>query len=296
MAHFDPPSLMQRLRETLPAALHPQIGTLVQLIERASAGGAPGQTLDARDDLAIRPVLTALQGREVESRGALITFGQSGNLGDVTIRDVARGAVTTVTIGVQHCGEAGAKPGVRALADGVRRAHLLDGELYALACTLQRFGERARGLLRAAPTGDRRLLSAAARGLLSGLADDLRASSLALSAARHEHGDWLWSAQRTFEPLLLPAGSTPQASRADLKELLRQVAALSQATAEMRQALDRASDQCHSALAAAGEVEALRTAFGSCTQELRSWGALAGRQGDFLHRLVVSLQLRLRQS
>jgi len=95
-------SLEETLRNLLSADLHPQVPTLAMLLSEAIKGTVPVSTI--QDLLGLnsqfQPIAVALAGKQIDASGGKIAFGEGGQLGDVTVNDVAGGNIVRLTINI----------------------------------------------------------------------------------------------------------------------------------------------------------------------------------------------------
>lgn len=87
----------------MPAEQRAQAPELARLLADLSAGARSPE--EARAALADRPALAmalgALGGQQVSSDSTVLTFGAGGQLGDVSLRDVAGGNIVTISLPAQ---------------------------------------------------------------------------------------------------------------------------------------------------------------------------------------------------
>lgn len=97
---LTPAELESVLRAALPRELHAQVAPLAQLLGAVASGALAPEAAQAHlaHEPALRQALTTLGGSHTTAGGALLSFGQAGQLGDVRIDDVASGNIVRLTI------------------------------------------------------------------------------------------------------------------------------------------------------------------------------------------------------
>ncbi|MCG8348711.1 MAG: tetratricopeptide repeat protein [Chloroflexales bacterium] len=92
-----PQTIETILRAAVPAALHPHLPRLAQLLADVATGAlSPAAAQAQLRDPTLTPLLHALAGQQLPTDAAFFSFGAGNQVGDVTIRDVAGGHIITL--------------------------------------------------------------------------------------------------------------------------------------------------------------------------------------------------------
>lgn len=93
----DTQSLEQSIREVLPFELHDRIPQLVSVLQKfiqeAKGYTTKQGTVISSPDL--ESLITSLAGKELRTEKNIVSFGNGNQMGDITIRDIAGGDITT---------------------------------------------------------------------------------------------------------------------------------------------------------------------------------------------------------
>jgi hypothetical protein len=294
MSQLNLEALALGLKQALPPEQHGVIGEFIALIQRAGSTTtnpdiAPGQAIPA-----VRSLLAALEGRSVQAADAIVSFGNHGQFGDVTIRDIAGRDITTITIQLPPP-DSRPRRAIQSLEYGITLQERLWLEVATLTLRINAFGSKANNIIGSVPNNRRQAITAA-RALMRSLGDDIRNFTLSLGTIRGEYDDWIWNVERTFQFLFTWTDASLPITKKDLSELGRQVSIAVQKTAELKQAIAGSVNQLRTAVAATTGLEEIQVVLSDCIQELLQFMALIGRQSDFLDRLDVTLDLLLRRA
>jgi hypothetical protein len=96
----DAQQLEQSIRENLPLPLQASAGDLARfLVEVTNKQLSEDQIRErVHNNPLLGQLVTSLSGQTLETEGAFIQFGKTGQMGDVSIRDIARGNIININL------------------------------------------------------------------------------------------------------------------------------------------------------------------------------------------------------
>lgn len=293
--------LTAELEKALPADMHGNIDLLVQLIRTYQSGARPIEIDHSAQSTAVDSMLYSLQGQQIRTSDAVVSFGNNGNFGDVTIRDVAGGNISTITINI-HAGKeqefikksSEILLQIRKFEEVIDIFNFLTTELFTISTRTGLFTAEIQAIIETATPQTRDLALKRMKGTMALFAEALRDYSLGQRTARHEYQEWLDSTERSLQYIFLLPHTQMDITRKSIQDFIASLNPVCQQSDTMRQAVGRMIDQLQRLLMPQPVFATSNTAVLECIQELHQFVATLGRGGDFFARLRSTLTLMLR--
>ena len=200
--------LAAALEKALPADMHENIDLLVRLI-RAYQSGSGSIEIDYGTQgtaTAVNSMLCSLQGQQIRTSDAILSFGDNGSFGDIAIRDVAGGNISTINININTSKEQELtkKPSeillqIRKFEDIIDVFAFLNTEIFTLSTRTILFSAELQAIIDTATPQTRDLVLKQMKRTMASFAEALRNYSLGQRTARHEYQEWLDSTERSSQ-------------------------------------------------------------------------------------------------
>ncbi len=92
--------LKQSLLTVLPFHLHRDAALIAEIIIMIANGSLDLTAIDTQRQSLLKALSANFEGRDISTRDAIISFGKDAQAGDITVRDIAAGNITTINANI----------------------------------------------------------------------------------------------------------------------------------------------------------------------------------------------------